>query len=121
MTDRPIADFFLVGSSIKRADDLAIYLYLVGLQEYRWPLSVSARARLNSWCPEITDDQAMESLDRLIESGEVRRATMEDTGMDGLLVVRFESLLDSITEFGRRRYQRLAAKKSREKRCGVTV
>jgi hypothetical protein len=116
MSDRPIQDF-VYGCESFRADDLAVLMWVVGLQESRWPVSPSVADGKLFRFEDMTADEIRESFKRLLEAGEIVR--VDGDGYRGFEVARFDELRDGMMDFGRRRYQRMASRKSREKRREV--
>lgn len=118
MSDRPIQDF-VYGCESFRADDLAVLMWVVGLQESRWPVSLSVADGKLFRFEDLTVEEIRESFARLVESGEIIRVQIDQ--YRGFEVARFDELREGMMNFGRRRYQRLAAKRSREKHREVTT
>jgi hypothetical protein len=114
MTERPIHDFWL-GMKSFNATDVAVLFTLVGLQEVSRDgvlspvIEVGGLVRLDG----VTQEECAASVGRLIKIGELVK--VGDMLTNGYSLTRFSELRDSMTEFGKRRYFRLAAQKSREK------
>lgn len=116
VTDRPITDFIDQMHDF-HAHDFAVLFYLVSVQERGWPISPAAKDGRWSFLTGITRGEYQSAFTRLLKCKEV--VEVKDDHWRGYEVARFEQLQDGMMDFGKRRYFREAARKSREKKMGV--
>jgi hypothetical protein len=111
MSDTPIHTFLSRMNSF-HPHDVAVLFSLFAMQEVAEEMGGSmapASAARRIWSVDLETNDIRESLARLMEAGEVE---FQDGGGTtdspcGYRVTRFQELLDLMTDFGRRRYNRI--------------
>lgn len=112
MSDTPISDF-IQRSSCFHVHDLAVLIFLVGVQERGWPISPIARYGKFCYLSGLTEEEYQAAFQRLLENGEIVKVETEK--WRGYEVARMENLEEGMMDFGKRMYFRRAAKRSRER------
>lgn len=118
-SNRPITDFFMRMQTFK-ANDVAVLFAMVALSEMSQEFPVSPAVKKRIWAVELPEELLSESIDRLVELGEIEWVQWEVRGraVQGYRVVRFKEFQDSLQGLAYRTYMR---NKKRESRLKETV
>lgn len=119
MSYRPICDFMMKMHTFKPTD-VAVLFGMIALEEMAQDVGmpISPAAHIRIWGVDISPDQTKESIDRLIECGElvwVEEVLKGFGDVRGYRVTRFEELREAMAMFGSRQYQRRYQQKRRAK------
>jgi hypothetical protein len=104
---------FLNCMLIRQPLEMVILFECVAMEEVSWPITPLVESGKNIQFDGVTEEEVKAAIQRLIEVGELRRVV--DDRWRGFEVARYDDLQDCISEFGHRRYCRLAAARRREK------
>ena len=118
MSESPIHDF-IWGSKSFHVHDIAVLLFLVGLQERNGILSPAVATKRMFSFDGITEEEYRAAFKRLEDAGEV--VWMEDDQGRGYFVDRYLKLSDDLAENGARQYFRKKAKANRERKKAQVV
>ena len=120
MSDTPIHSFFM-GMSSFHPNDIAVLLGFVAMQELSVDSPITPGAERRLWSVELEPHELKDTIGRLESAGEIERILVPGTDESGgemvtagFRVVRFFDLQDLMTDFGRRRYNRIKQDKHRK-------
>jgi hypothetical protein len=113
-SNRPISDFFMRMQTF-RANDVAVLFAMVALSEVSQEFPVSPAVKKRIWAVELSGESLSESIDRLIELGEIEwvEENVQGQAVQGYRVVRFGEFQESLCKLGHRTYMRNKKRESR--------
>jgi hypothetical protein len=120
MNENPLTKFFF-GLRSYNPIDVAVLVALIPYQAAAvdshpyglMPLSIKTRI----WTLDLPEAELSKSIDRLVEIGEIYYVNNEDAC--GYSLERFAELVESITEYGGRRYMRNKAREHRDRKLAA--